>query len=177
MDKLKENRVHRLWNDIKRRCYDPSVNAYKSYGAKGVVVCDEWQEFAPFYEWYKDHYYSVGNERMCVDKDIMEVDNKVYGPDKCIIVPIKINNMLVGLNDGDKELPTGVRHMGSRYSVSISTPTGKARTKYFGSYDTVEKASRVYKLCKTVEYLKLLKTYEGRLPSDLYNVLTMVDLF
>jgi hypothetical protein len=33
-----------------RRCYEPSNNRFQYYGAKGVTVCERWQDFANFFE-------------------------------------------------------------------------------------------------------------------------------
>jgi hypothetical protein len=46
---------------MKRRCYDKTFKAYKNYGAKGVLICEEWlKSFESFYKWamlngYKDN--------------------------------------------------------------------------------------------------------------------------
>lgn len=33
-----------LWQRIKKSCYTPSYGQYKNYGAKGVILCKEWEE-------------------------------------------------------------------------------------------------------------------------------------
>jgi hypothetical protein len=39
-----------VWNNMIRRCYDPSNNAYHNYGGRGITVCDRWKaSFANFY--------------------------------------------------------------------------------------------------------------------------------
>ena len=38
-----------IWCAMKTRCYNPSVRSYADYGARGIVVCDEWRDdFARF---------------------------------------------------------------------------------------------------------------------------------
>jgi hypothetical protein len=47
----KRNKAHplyHLWNGMKARCRDPNHVGYKSYGAKGIKVCDRWLTFAHF---------------------------------------------------------------------------------------------------------------------------------
>lgn len=44
-------RLYGIWAGMKNRCYNPNVKSFKDYGAKGVRVCDDWQEFAPFCDW------------------------------------------------------------------------------------------------------------------------------
>jgi hypothetical protein len=38
---------------MKARCYKKSKTDYKWYGAKGIIVCEEWlSDFMNFYNWY-----------------------------------------------------------------------------------------------------------------------------
>lgn len=32
-----------IWNGMKNRCFNPKTRSFKSYGAKGVLVCDGWR--------------------------------------------------------------------------------------------------------------------------------------
>ncbi len=41
---------YRIWKHIRARCNNPNNAAYKWYGAKGIVVCEEWDDFGKFYE-------------------------------------------------------------------------------------------------------------------------------
>lgn len=34
---------HRVWNSIQGRCYNENNRAYKSYGGRGIAVCDRWR--------------------------------------------------------------------------------------------------------------------------------------
>ena len=50
-----------IWGGIKARCYNKNNKQYKYYGARGIIVCDEWtNDFVSFYNWamangYKEH--------------------------------------------------------------------------------------------------------------------------
>jgi hypothetical protein len=33
---------HECWLSMRKRCYDPGQRSYALYGARGIVVCDEW---------------------------------------------------------------------------------------------------------------------------------------
>lgn len=49
---LSETRVYSIWRNMKTRCYNSKVEYYKYYGAKGIIVCDEWKnDFKSFYNW------------------------------------------------------------------------------------------------------------------------------
>lgn len=48
-------RAHELfetWRTMIRRCHSPKVPKYKSYGARGIVVCDAWR--ADFWQFVQD---------------------------------------------------------------------------------------------------------------------------
>lgn len=51
------------WNRMLTRCYNPLVEKYKRYGARGIKVCDEWKLFVNFYKDMgdrPDEFHSLG---------------------------------------------------------------------------------------------------------------------
>lgn len=40
--------LYALWSQMKQRCSNPHMANFKYYGAKGVKVCERWQEFWQF---------------------------------------------------------------------------------------------------------------------------------
>ena len=43
---------YQSWADAKKRCYNKNSKHYKLYGARGVVMCDEWKyNFQAFYDY------------------------------------------------------------------------------------------------------------------------------
>ena len=49
-----------LWSSIRRRCHCSTHSLYESYGAKGVRVCEEWQDFTVFLAWCITSGYRPG---------------------------------------------------------------------------------------------------------------------
>lgn len=46
------DRLRRIWNGMVQRCHNKNCAAYKYYGEKGVIVCDEWRaNRESFIEW------------------------------------------------------------------------------------------------------------------------------
>jgi len=41
---------YRSWSEMKSRCINPNHQAYKNYGGRGILVCDEWSSFDVFYK-------------------------------------------------------------------------------------------------------------------------------
>jgi hypothetical protein len=55
--------LYRTWANMRRRCKDPNVDAYKWYGGRGISVCQEWEEnFLVFKEWADSTGYEHGFE-------------------------------------------------------------------------------------------------------------------
>ena len=40
--------IYACWQAMKSRCYNKNRHSYPWYGAKGITVCPEWQDFAGF---------------------------------------------------------------------------------------------------------------------------------
>lgn len=40
----------RTWSGMMRRCYNKEEKSYKSYGGRGIIVCDRWHDFFLFLE-------------------------------------------------------------------------------------------------------------------------------
>lgn len=72
--------LYKKWQDMRGRCYDEKNYNYKTYGAKGVRICDEWlNDFNCFFEWSLSNGYVIGLE---LDKDILGA-GKLYSPATC----------------------------------------------------------------------------------------------
>lgn len=49
---LSKTKLYGVWETMKNRCYNPNSTKYKRYGARGILVCDEWKNnFEAFYNW------------------------------------------------------------------------------------------------------------------------------
>ena len=83
----KNKNLYAVWNGIKRRCYNKNQKSYIHYGAKGVVMCEEWRSsFVNFFNWAMANGYKKGLE-ITRNKDIGN-----YSPDNCSI-KTKLENM------------------------------------------------------------------------------------
>lgn len=68
--------LYKLWDSMRRRCRDPHHKDYHRYGARGISVCDRWQDFWAFVE-------DIGprpSQRHTVDR--VNVDGP-YAPENC----------------------------------------------------------------------------------------------
>ena len=72
--------LYKVWNAMRDRCKNPNNKSYKTYGAEGKKVCDEWQKFKPFYDWAMSHGYKQGLQIDRIDT------NGNYEPSNCRFV-------------------------------------------------------------------------------------------
>ena len=50
--------LYKLWASMKQRCNDPNSDAFPDYGGRGILVCEEWQDYLSFRDWAHSTGYS-----------------------------------------------------------------------------------------------------------------------
>lgn len=119
------------WTGMMQRCYDPKHSHYKNYGARGIGVCDRWQD-------YRNFSTDLGS----VPKD-MQIDrinnDKDYSPDNCVIVSRiencnnKRNNRLVTFDGKTQSIAQWSRETG----ISPSTIRGRIVLRGWSAEDAL----------------------------------------
>lgn len=72
------SRLFTIWRNIKARCYNQNEPAYNNYGARGIMMCDEWiHDFQAFYDWSISNGY---NDTLTIDRINV---NGNYEPNNC----------------------------------------------------------------------------------------------
>ena len=72
-DGMYGTRVHKIYTNMIRRCYDNTLYYYCNYGGRGIKVCDRWKEsFNNFYEdmgkSYEEHVAEFGEKDTSIDR-------------------------------------------------------------------------------------------------------------
>lgn len=170
----KNTRVYDTWKAMLQRCYSEKEHErHPTY--IGCEVYEGWHNFQNFAKWYKDNYYEVGNEKMCLDKDILFKGNKIYSPDTCIFVPETINKLFIknDKNRGESVIGATLCKNG-KYQAQcniINPETGKSKQEYLGLYDSQEKAFQVYKYHKERNIKQIADYYKIHIPQKLYDAM------
>ncbi len=163
----KKTKCYDTWSQMMRRCYD---NKYKERNPtyKDCTVSEEWYNFQTFAKWYSDNYYTVGDELMSLDKDILVKGNKIYSPETCMIVPQTINTLFIKCDKSRGQYPLGVFIKGSRYEAT-SNINGKSI--HLGYHDTPQEAFQAYKKFKENYIKQVADEYKEYIPQKLYEAM------
>lgn len=86
----KSTDAYSAWSLMLLRCYT-KVNEAKNKFYDNVSVCEEWQNFQVFADWYYSNKPDHGDNWQ-IDKDIIKEGNKVYHPDFCRFVTPQENS-------------------------------------------------------------------------------------
>lgn len=74
---MSDSTEYRIWVDMRRRCTDSTRPGFKSYGGRGIAVCERWgNSFAAFYE-------DMGPRPSSAYSVERKNNNLGYSPDNC----------------------------------------------------------------------------------------------
>lgn len=152
-----------IWYNMYNRCYSSKYHE-RSPQYKDCSMCDEWlDDKEEFYEWVRENYYTVGNEQIDLDKDILVKGNKIYSPDTCIFAPHSINTYFESLTREPIYLPKL-----NKYKMEIYL---EGKNVNIGYYDTEEEAKKSYIRHKEAAILSKADIYKDKIPRKLYNAM------
>lgn len=152
------------WADMLNRAYDPKYHArHPTYS--DITVCSEWHSFRAFRAWWLANY----REDWQLDKDLLTVGNREYGPDACIYIPGWLNSFTIDSAASRGELPIGVSfcNQTGRYRSRCCNPiTGKRR--YLGRFTEPEAAYSAW-LRSKLDLADQLKPEMDAIDQRIYN--------
>lgn len=124
-------KIYAVWCSMKARCYNNTDKYYKSYGDRGIVVCDEWlNDFMNFYNWSMDNGY---NHNLSIDR--IDVNGN-YEPSNCRWVTNKEqqnnkrNNLYITYN--------GKTQTAEQWSDTLGVKSGTIRMRHHRGWSDKE---------------------------------------
>lgn len=169
-----QTKCYITWCNMIKRCYDPyELNRYPSY--IDVYVCDEWLCFQNFAKWFYKNYYDIPNDNICLDKDILFKNNKIYSSETCILVPKRINTLFIKCNASRGKYPIGVywRKDVDKFvaQCQILDKNSKSKQKFLGYFNNEYDAFLAYKVFKENYIKQVADEYKDLIPTKLYDAL------
>lgn len=134
-------RSHRIWTNMKTRCFNTNNQFFADYGGRGISVCKEWIDFAGFFA-------DMGEcpEGMTLDR----IDNDLgYSKDNCQWATMKQqcsnrrSNINIEIDGETKTLKEWAAFHGAKYSnVYWRYTHGKPMSEWFaGSWKTPRRSN------------------------------------
>lgn len=121
----KDKRLRRVWNGMMQRCNNPSNPSYRSYGERGIFVCEEWHDYEKFKEWaMKSGYDEDAPYGQCTIE--MKNVNIGYCPENCCWATMeqqslnKTSNRIIEYNGEKKTAKEWSDELGVNYRTLIS---------------------------------------------------------
>lgn len=163
ISKTQVTKEYECWASMYTRCYsDTNKRRHPAY-YDICEICEEWHDFQKFGQWFERNKYECDG-RLHIDKDILYPGNKIYAPDKCILVPQRINMLFLNKSN-NTGLPNGISKTESnKFSASYCGKT-------LGTFSTLEEAYSVYARNKENVIKKIADEYIKIIPTKVYDAL------
>jgi len=168
----KVQRVYNVWKAMFVRCYSQKeLNRHPTY--MDCRVDSRWHNFQVFADWFYEqpNHDSVGFD---LDKDLLVLGNRVYGPEFCSFVPNSINKLLSDSRGSRGKYPQGVStHRDGKYYANIQINN---KQRCLGSYATPEEAEAVYRYAKQMYVKEQAMKHKDVLHPKVYDNLMNFNL-
>ncbi len=128
-------------------------------------VCSEWLVFTAFKKWMITQDWKSKH----LDKDILEIGNKIYSPNTCLFVSPEINGLMIDKKSFLGDLPQGVSRVKStdRFRARCYA---NGKSNHIGYFRDVDSASEAYNKFKSAHVLSLSNEHPEPLKSALVRI-------
>lgn len=156
-----------MWGKMLARCYCPLTQEKKP----SYVGCSVDERFLNFQEFAAWASRQVGVDLgWQLDKDILVIGNRVYGPDTCVMAPPELNKAMRRVAIKKDGLPIGVTltQKGKPYRSVVRLNNDRLD---LGRYDTIEQAYLVHLEAKCRHMRYLANKWRPEIPEKIYDAI------
>ena len=157
------------WRGALRRSYDIAWHK-RQPKYEGCSVDERWHNYQDFCKWSDQQVFEVGYK---LDKDLLILDNKLYGPDTCVYLPNELN-CIISDRWKERDLPKGVNRVTDpRKKTKLFTANcqRKGRGCTIGYFETPEEAAEVYKKTKESYVKERAEFWKNQISLKAYEAL------
>jgi hypothetical protein len=129
-------RLYRIWKNMRTRCNNPNIPQAQNYGARGINVCQEWNNFGVFYDWALGNGYT---DALSIDR--IDVNGNYTPTNCCWATRAQQGENTQLLRTSNTSGYRGVYKKGTRYAVRA---TNFGVRVFLGTFDTAAKAALAY---------------------------------
>jgi len=155
--------VYCHWYSMMNRCYSNSKTGYED-----CDVCNEWLNYQSFAKWYYENNYIIEDDLLSLDKDIKRKNNRVYSPDTCILIPQRLNMLVVNCRKLRGQYSLGVSYSNNKFVAHCSI---NKKQRHIGTFDTEEAAFYAYKKVKEAEIARAVDEYINIVPDHIRQIM------
>lgn len=168
--------------NMRNRCYNEAWQDENGRHYKGHTVCKEWLDNKQkFYDWVDDRYYIVPFDTVDLDHNVVDLNNKIYSPDKCLFVPHEINAFFETLNARQqiKRLSDGTYKVSVTSTIWKDNPSLKVFDMMLENFlfDSWNHALTAFCLKKKLIKELYLEKYRGRIPGEVFDAIDRANIF
>jgi hypothetical protein len=166
----KNKKAYSCWSSMLQRCYDDKRHInHQTY--IGCTVDKEWHNFQKFRVFYEKNY----KKGYHLDKDLINIGNKIYSEKNCSFVPREIN-MLLAYKANDSILnKIGIDKDRKNSKFRARTTIGGKR-KIIGVFNTEDEAFLAFKKTKQDNIKNIANKYKEIIDIRIYENLINYNL-
>lgn len=154
---------YKMWNNMINRCYNTRTDRRRDINYLECSVDEEWHSFYNFNKWFEEEIKKYkSNEKMCLDKDLLVKNNKVYSKETCVLIPDRVNIFLTKTTFKRGDYPIGVYKKGYKFRAQCCDPF-KERRRMLGLFKNPIDAFLCYKETKEQYAKELANYYDGKI--------------
>lgn len=162
-----------IWCSMLKRCFDKKYK--EKFPTYINVTCNPvWYYYENLYEWIHEqsNYEVIKNTNYNIDKDILYKGNKLYSPEKCVIVPQRVNNLFTKCDANRGKYPIGVCLDNYRGYYASYCNDGDGQV-HIGNYKDMNKAYERYKEYKEAVIKKVAEEEysKGTITEECYDAM------